>query len=434
MRFSPRRRLCRTLFCIGCLLPTLLVGGAALVVQTPAYHTARMTAWQSRLAARLGLEVHVDAIEWDAADSFVLRGVELRDPESHLWLARARSASVMPSDNGSVVTLGQPEIDFRRLPRLVEVLHEHLLLRSDATDETVQLLASTLTLQQDQSAQSVLDARFAVEVSGEGSEAFVEFRPTGSEEGDQVRLRVVRNRQLDPPATGWELHTGPMGLPCHLATAWLPQLEQLGSECTFQGSVWSEQIESLWEAEISGVFCQLDLDRLITSRFQHKLSGMSQLTLRRLIVHRSRITEAAGQLHSAGGAVSQSLLDAAQRSLALTQHPRSGGATKLPYSELSLQFALDANGLAIAPQREPEQDAETVPVLSDSHGALLSVSEAVQVSPLALVQMLAPMTELQVPASRETVALLQVLPLPEITPSTRESARPELSTLRFQQR
>ncbi len=434
MHFFRRRRLCRMLFCVCCLFPTVLVGGAALIVHTPAYQTARTTAWQSSLAARLGLEVHLDSVEWHAVDSCVVRGIELRDPESHLWLARARSASVTRSAEGVVVILGQPEIDFVHLPRLVEVLHEHLLLRGDETDETFQLLAATLSLQQGQLAQSVLDARFAVDVGQEGSEAFVEFRPTGSEEGDQVRLRVVRNRQLDPPATGWELHTGPTGLPCQLATAWLPQLEQLGGECTFQGSVWSEQIGSQWEAEVSGVFCQLDLDRLITSRFRQKLSGMSQLTVTRLMIHRNRVTEAAGQLYSAAGVVSQSVLDAAERSLALTQHPRSGGATNLQYRELSLQFALDANGLAIAPQREPAQDGKTIPVLSDSHGALLSLSEAAHVSPLALVQMLAPQTELQVPASRETAALLQVLPLPEITPTSRASARLESSPLRFQRR
>ena len=150
-----------------------------------------------------------------------------------------------------------------------------------ASGGVFQLIASSLILQQDPQPQSVQDVRFVLEVDGDAAEAFVEFRPAGSDEGDQVRLRLVRNRQLDPPATGWELHTGPTGLPCQLALSWLPELERLGTECTFQGSVWSERMATGWEADISGVFRQLDLDRLITGHFPHKLSGISELMLGR---------------------------------------------------------------------------------------------------------------------------------------------------------
>ena len=95
MRFSMRLRLCRAVFCTCCLMPTALIGGAAVIVHTPAYQAARTTAWQSRLAARLGLEVHVTEIDWGDRGDLVIRGIELRDPESHDWLARARSATVL---------------------------------------------------------------------------------------------------------------------------------------------------------------------------------------------------------------------------------------------------------------------------------------------------------------------------------------------------
>ncbi len=427
MRFSMRLRLCRAVFCTCCLMPTALIGGAAVMIHTPAYQAARTTAWQSRLAARLGLEVHVTEIDWGGRGDLVVRGIELCDPESHDWLARARSAIVRTTEQGPVVSLGQPELNFQRLPRLVDVLHEHLLLRSDCSGGVFQLISSSLILQQDPQPQSLQDVRFVLEVDGDAGEAFVEFRPAGSDEGDQVRMRLVRNRQLDPPATGWELHTGPRGLACQLALSWLPELERLGTECTFQGSIWSERMATGWEADISGVFRQLDLDRLITGHFPHKLSGISELMLGRVTLHRGQIAEAAGQLHSAGGVVSQSLLDAAGRHLALRLHPRSGDAMLLRYGELSLEFSLDENGLAIAGRGEPDGV-----VLADSQGAMLASDEPVRVSSLALIQFLVPLSELQVPAAKETAALFRVLPLPTVAPSTSQSARRNYAPLRLQ--
>ncbi len=94
---------------------------------------------------------------------------------------------------------------------------------------------------------------------------------------ERVRLRFVRNRQLDPPATGWELHTDSTGLPCSVALSWLPALSQLGDACVFQGSVWCEQRPAGWEAELRGVFRQVDLEQLVTRQFPHKLSGSADV-------------------------------------------------------------------------------------------------------------------------------------------------------------
>ena len=235
MRFTLRRRLCRATFCTLCLLPTLLVGGAAVFVNTPAYQAAKTARWQSQLSARLGLEVKVARVVRNGDKQFVVHGIELLDPESHICLARARSATVAMTETGPVVALGQPELDFQRLPRLVEVLHEHLLLRTTATDAALQLSSPTLVLSKDAGSESVLDVKFVLEAGHDATEAFVEFRPTDAQEGDRVRLRVVRNRQLQPPATGWELHTGNSDLPCTLARAWLPQLDQFGDDLHLSG-------------------------------------------------------------------------------------------------------------------------------------------------------------------------------------------------------
>ena len=41
----------------------------------------------------------------------------------------------------------------------------------------------------------------------DGTELLLEFRSADMRRGPACAVRFVRNRQLDPPATGWELHT-----------------------------------------------------------------------------------------------------------------------------------------------------------------------------------------------------------------------------------
>lgn len=411
MRFTVRRRLCRATFCMVCVLPTLLIGSAAVIVNTPTYRIAQTARWRSRLAARLGLQVQCERIDWEERGQLVVHEIELQDPESLVCLARAQSATIRSNDAKPVIELSQPEVALSRLPRLVAVLHEHLLQRNETTGVSFQLSAPTVLLRHDTRSESVLDVDLAVDVSHDATEAFLQFRPTASQEGEPIRVRVARNRQLAPPATGWELHTGTANLPCQLLSAWFPPLSRLGNTSTFEGSVWSERLGTGWEAEISGRFRQLDLDQLVTGQFPHKLSGMAELTLHRLIMHRGRVLEAEGKLCSSGGVISRTLIKAAQEHLALKPYTPLTQAMLLRYSDLSLEFSLTEDGLAVTGRDDQHQS-----VLADSKGPLLSSPESGVLPSHALVRCLVPLTDLDVPASKETVSLLRALPLPEVNP------------------
>ncbi|MGM0490559.1 MAG: hypothetical protein ACQESR_27860 [Planctomycetota bacterium] len=407
-----RRRLCRATFCMVCVLPTLLIASAAVIVNTPVYRATQTARWRSQLAARLGLQVRCSRIDWAAKGQLVVHEIELRDPESQARLARAQSATIGCIDTRPVIQLSHPEVTFSRLPRLVAVLHEHLMQRNDTTGASFQLSAATVLLHKDTRSESLLDVELAVDAGHDATEAFLQFRPAGSEDGKPVRLRVARNRQLTPPATGWELHTGSAKLPCQLLSAWFPQLTRLGNTCSFEGSVWSEHLGTGWEAEISGVFRRLDLDQLVTGQFPHKLSGMAELTLPRLIIHRGRVLEAEGKLCSSGGVISRTLIKAAEEHLALKQHAPFTEAMLLRYSDLSFAFSLNEDGLAVASCGEDQYQS----VLADSQGPLLSSQEAGALPSHALVRCLVPLAEMDVPASKETVSLLRALPLPEVNP------------------
>lgn len=425
MRLAVRRRLCRAIFCATCLLPTLVVGGAAVFLNTPVYRAARAARWRSRLTAQLGLNVQCSDMDWNDHGQPVARRIELRDLESRGCLARAQSATMARGEARPTIDVVQGRLIFSRLPRLMAVLNEHLMQRNASTGVSFELFANTLLLEKDSRSESLLDLRLALDVADTSTEAFLAFRPTGAAEDEMVRLRVVRNRQLDPPATGWELHTGSIALPCQLLYAWLPQLRRLGPTCTFAGSIWSEQLHPGWEAEISGVFHQLDLDQLVTGQFPHKLSGMAELHLDRLVVHQGRVVEAEGKLCSAGGVVSQTLIEATQKHLALESHAPLPEAMLLRYSKLSVQFSLTEGGLRLSADGGDERQT----VLADSQGPLLSARDTEPLAPHALVKCLVPLNRMDVPASKETMALLKAIPLPAVNPVATADASDRYSPL-----
>ncbi len=292
MRYMQRRRLCRVVFGLLCALPTLLVLCMAVVCSTPVYRAYRQRYWHQQFTAQLGLELEYVEFREVAAGQWLLRRVQLRDPESHVALATVRSVTATRLADGWQIELGQGELDAARLPRLVEILHEHLLQRGAA--ETGELIAPTLLLRGDPYLESLLACRLVWQTAAEQSEVFVEFHPAAHEQEAPVRLRVVRNRQVEPAATGWELHCDATPLPCQLARAWLPQLEQFGAECQFRGSIWSERLGSGWEAQLTGEFCPVDLDRLVSQQFSHKLSGLATLSVKQMLVASRTLGAVAG--------------------------------------------------------------------------------------------------------------------------------------------
>lgn len=419
MRFALRRRICRATFLLVCVVPTLLVGATAVVVSTPSYQRMRIERWRERLANQLGLDVHFSHWEWIDQNQLVMHALELRDPESQVVLASARTVRVTPGRQGPVVLLGQPTLNFARFPRLLDVLHEHLLLRTAGTAAvSIDVSSPTLVLEGEPNSDSVLDVRFVLDARDDATEALLEFRSTDAPADETTRLRVVRNRQIDPPATGWELHTGDTGLPCQLVQAWLPQAEQLGDRCRFLGSVWSERLPDGWEVELSGSFVQLDLDRFVTGQFPHKLSGIADVTFTRLVLHQSQVVEAEGTLASSQGVISQTLIQAAAQHLDLQQPGSATDNILTRYEDLWLQFVLDDRGLMVAGRDDGLQT-----ILADNDGPLLTSGATKRVAAHSLVKLLVPISDLQVPAARETTTLISALPMPAVTPGKTAPAK-----------
>ncbi len=287
--------------------------------------------------------------------------------------------------------------------------------------------AATVALKYEKQAESLNAVRCELVGGADSTEVLVEFQMAGDAGGEPARLRLSRNRQLEPPSTSWELHTGDAPLPCSLAAPWIASAARLGADCSFKGMIWAESGVRDWNADLSGVFQRVQLEELVTSQFPHKLSGAGEITLTCARIHRGRVVDMAGNLQVLDGVVSRSLLEAARDELSLTLRDPLDDTPLLRFDRLALGFNLDSKGMTLAGQMQPENA-----VLVDARGPLLRDNGETLLTPVALLRLLVPQHEVQVPATEETASLVRFLPLPK-TGAMSTATRPTRSyaPLRF---
>ncbi|MBW3600970.1 MAG: hypothetical protein KY475_27355, partial [Planctomycetes bacterium] len=174
----------------------------------------------------------------------------------------------------------------------------------------------------------------------------------------------------------------------------------------------------------------VDLDRLVSAQFPHKLSGPADVAFSRLEFEEGRIRRAAGWLDAGPGTISGGLIAAAQQSLHLRTHPPAANidAEIRRYTRLAFGFELDEEGL----RQSGACDSEGTVLMLEDESQTRLLDRHTHLTPIAsLIRMMAPVSEVHVPAAKETDALLRVLPLPSIKRPAPESDAAPQARVRF---
>jgi hypothetical protein len=413
MNNATRRASCRLGFLLLCALPTLLLVSWILVSRSSAYQTGQKRTLEKRLTLDLGVDVQLESLSRLADGGWLLNGIRLTDPETGRLLASARLLEARHADGTLRIIAAQPEIRVDALHRLGELLHDRLLRDRDAATRSALLAAAELTLAGEDSSQTFTEVHAVLAPTANGPQLSVDFRLAGTAMNEPAQLRLVRNRQLTPPVTGWALHTGSTPLPCSLLADHLPALRHLGPDCHFEGSVWANLTHRGWDGDLSGKFLQLDLYNLVSEPFPHKLTGTAAATLNVARFEQGRLIEASGELRCPHGVVSHSLLAAARDhlQLPLNEDALSRDEPTVLFQNLALAFRLDEGGLTIAAVRDARQPGV---LLQCDAGWLVAEPAAERLPVLGLVRTLVPDSQLQVPATRQTDPLLRSLPIPTV--------------------
>ncbi len=375
------------------------------------------------LGRQLGLVVKLEAVRHLRPGVVLYNGIELADPETGQTILRSRCLEVawrrQADQQGQlrptlVVIASQPELETAEIGvawRWVQRLLENPPGRLQAD---VQISADAVTLRADERSQTMTEVAGCWKRCPTEATAQIDFRLVGADTPEPACIRVVRNRELSPPASRFELSTGDGELPCSVLALAIGELKPLGPRCRFHGQVWASETPDGWEGEVAGQLAELDLGSLITDHFPHHLSGIAHATITAARFHRGRLEECCGVVAAEHGTISRSLLAAAVDRVGLTP-----GAKPLPpgdriaYDELAMSIVLDANGLRL---HGLCTTAEPGTILSDGRNRLLGEPASGSQPVAALVQMLVPQSIVQVPASRQTDWLLRHLPVPDVLP------------------
>jgi len=435
---NTRRRICIAGFFALCVVPTVAVACWCLARHAPGHVAAEAR----RLGRQLGVKVSLGGVEHIRPGAVLYRSVELSDPETGRSFLRCRvleagwkKAANRQAHRADVLVLiaSQPEIETDALDDLGRVLRKILRRRTGGPEFDVRLSAGEVTLHRGENSQTLTELYGGIETMASGTDAQIAFRLPGVRMAEPVRIRITRNRQTVPPGSALELDTGGGAVPCGVLGLVLSELSTLGPGCRFRGYLWANQTPGSraaedWDGELTGQLLEVDLDRVLTDRFPHKLSGTADVMIRRARFRRGRLEEAAGVLTAGPGVISRSLIDAAAAQLALVCPTDTSTLDDLiPYEQLALECVLDAAGLSL----QGRCDAGRRMVLVDRRRCLLGEPPAEPQPVVALLRTLVPQNELQVPATRQTDWLMRCLPVPEVVYPKGDAMSPPSARVRL---
>jgi hypothetical protein len=429
-----RRRVCIAAFVLLGAIPSLLVGGWCVNRHLPGCARSEADA----LAGQLGLAVKLAGVRHLRPGAVLYEGIELVDPDSGRTLFRSRFLEVTREkridEQGQrraalCVIASQPEIEAADVDTAWRWL-QRLLERQPGRCETeLHFSAAEVTLRTPDRSQTLADVAALLESAPDKTQVQVDFRLAGDETREPAGIRIVRSRGESPPTTHFELATGDGELPCSVLAVAVRELRSLGQRCRFRGQIWADETPHGWDADVSGELADLDLDRLVTDRFPHRLNGIAKATIASARFRRGRLEEGCAALTARDGEVSRSLLEAAIKHLGLTAGAEPvADADRIAYRELAMSVTLDGGGLRL---RGRCVSAEPGTILSDGRTRILGEPPQDCQPVAALVQTLVPQRAIQVPATRQTDWFLQHLPISDVVSLPGEERIPTATRVRL---
>lgn len=430
---TTRRRVCLACFAAFGVAPTLLVSAWCLGRRLPGYVEAEAAA----LSRQLGVTVKLEGMKHLRPGEVLYQGLELVDPETGQTLLRSRLLEVRRRQQVDArgvwrpvlaVIASQPVVEAAAIDRTWRWLQRTLESAPVWLETELQLSAAELTLQASDHSQTLTGVEGLVESLTSGIHAQVLFRLVGAETPEPARIRLVRNRQVSPPSSGFELYTGGGELPCSVLALGLSELRPLGARCRFRGYIWANELPEGWEGEATGQLVELDFGGLVSSHFPHRMSGMGELVIQSARFRHGRLEEGSGLLTAGPGTIDRSLVAAAVERLGMIVEGDFATDDRIAYDQLAFSAVLDAGGLRLQGRCA---GVEGGVLLVKGPNRLLSEPSHGPQPIVALVQTLVPQNAVQVPATRQTDWLLRRLPVPDVTPASGARAIPPTARVRL---
>ena len=411
MRHSTRILLCRLGFLLFCVAPTASVG-VWIVFRGTNGTAAQKAEWERELAGRLGLAVEIGRVGYPHPNLARLQDVRLLDPETRTPLAGAAMIDVSPLAAGWSLAAVDSFIEVRQLPRLAAALDSHLLRGPTSLTTAISLLPCEMTLRNPAADMTLRLPGGQFSASENGAKLAIELvLPGATAETQPAQWTVARDRTQSPPVTIWQFDTSGSAWPCGLVRDVVPAASLLGERCRFTGRFILVDSPGGQSGNLTGSFQEVDLDAAVSEQLPHQLSGLATLRIERAVLDGDKLAELRGTLQAQNGTISRSLVTAAQEHLQLDSAAVAdeNSAAPIPFRQLAIGFHLDGRALSLTGSADPTQDGM---LAANAAGPILTAPARHSVPAVNVLRALLPDSEYQVPATRQTRALVNLLPMP----------------------
>ena len=422
-----RRQICMAAFLGLCVLPTLAVTGWSIARHTSWHRQAE----EQRLGYELGLDVTVGALKHLTPGVVRYEDLKLSDPETGQCLLQCAAVdatwtSMTDSHDQQrpaiVLAVSQADCEAASWLRLSEVLRRRLECRDGRPEIEVRLSADQFTLHNAAQSHALENVEGGIGLTPGGIQARLSFRLSGGTATEPIQMRIVRNRQVSPPSNGFDLDTRRVAVPCRLLALFDKDLQSLGPDCRFSGTVSSYETASGWYGDLSGQLLGVDLAQVACGRTIDEITGTADVTVKRAKFLHGRLEEMDGWILAGPGTLGNSTVESLTAHLGISRATElASGNPSLSFDRLGVQFWLDSRGVTLAGCCDEKSGAVAV-----SGGRVLLGSPPSQSQPIAaLIQALVPVSSAPanaVPATRQSSWLSQMLPMPNAAAGPQQPA------------
>lgn len=411
-----QRRVCRILFVTLCVIPLLCVLAWCAARQSD----SEIIAWQAQAGSVLQLATACEGLTHVRPNVTLLHEVSGEDYESKEPFFQTRLLEIDGQSNGLHVVAHQPTLHGSGMRHFADWLCRQMTQGEQQWTGDWQLTAKEVSfLPQSATALTFNDLALKLSNARHAAEGALSVRLAGANSQEPITIRLVRQHESSSPR--WSVHfdTALSSIPCSLLGPWLSITPGLGSAATFDGAGWAELRDDGWRSEFNGVISQASLDRLISDRFPHRLTGTATLRIRRAVIEQGKVVVLEGAVDARDGTISRSLLESARQQMKL-----GDGADPLPrqeeevaYAHLAFDFSIDASGIRLSGACQDGKDPRSMLISADGRDFWFAPRGTQPIPVANLLRALLLHQEMLIPAVRETPGLLRLFPLPEVVAS-----------------
>ena len=430
MHERTQRAISRLMFVFCCAVPTSLTVLCILVTWTPWHHRRSLREIEAKLSQVTGLLVEIDDFQQSSPSTLELFDVRLIEPELGQEVAKVREVQWVNDGERVSILLQQPEIRSRELRSVWALLHDRFLCQPDRTRLPVRAAANDLTIHSRTGDLTFTDIDAWIR-QGDGTiEASIEGLPANSRSDSPAVVTVVRDRNDEIPLTHWTLDTHGNPLPCSAIAEFLPDMEGLGPEAKYSGTMrWRVDTDD-WAVDLSGShFMNVSLDHLF-ERHTYRLTGEATLWLERCRIEpHARRSDIVGSIVARDGMIGRGLLRSCSQhfgfQLRLPQALLAQPQDSVPYDRLAVGFNVNNTQLQLHGICRNERGYEGFPsdvaMCLDGYPLVFSTDQTLD--SLKVVTAIAPAHSVLVPMSDQTRWLTQIF-IPPSRPLPQDEAGP----------